>query len=87
MKNELTADRESERPVIREIVCVRKCGYIRPYTDTRAWLTRIIDHPVYGLVNGRQLVETEVWNHDCKMFLERRAHAREISGYSGRIHR
>lgn len=64
------------RSPIREIKCARGCGFKRPYTDADWYLTRIIDHPYYGLVSGENLVQLEMYNHDCSTFLERQAYAR-----------
>jgi hypothetical protein len=61
---------------IREIKCVRRCGYIRPYTDSPEWKMRIIDHPHYGPVSNEHLVELEVFDHNCDTWLEARDRAR-----------
>ena len=71
---------------IRKITCARGCGYVRPYHDNIEYLSRVIVHPLYGPINGQQLVEKDMWFHDCGWHIERRNRAREVTGYSGRVY-
>ena len=49
--------------------CPKLCGYYRPWHDSPAYYDRIVEHPLYGWVNGRQLVEQDIASHDCEQYL------------------
>lgn len=82
----MTHRKNTYHPVgrIRKVKCSRSCGYERPYTDTAWWLDQVIDHPVYGKINGNALVQREMWDHDCGEFKAAQERFRAISGYDGR---
>jgi hypothetical protein len=52
-------------PRIVNIDCPRKCGWFRAYTQRNEWMTKIVDHPLYGLLTEQELVNLEVTTHDC----------------------
>lgn len=83
-----TQAKQPERPraAIRKIECARGCGFRRPYTDAQWWLSRKITHPLYGFITGEQLVQQDLWNHVCEIYLERRERARKATGYKGRVY-
>lgn len=54
--------------------CPRRCGYFREWHATPTYLTQFIDHPLYGLISGEELVERDISTHSCGFF--RNAHSK-----------
>lgn len=50
---------------IHTIPCRYKCGWFRAWTEKPGWDDEIVDHPIYGPVTEKELVQLDVQNHDC----------------------
>lgn len=66
------------RPVVREYLCPRGCGWRRKYTDSPAWMERVIEHPLYGNVSGGSLLALDINNHQCGWHLDALRRLREL---------
>lgn len=58
-----------EGRIIRQ-ECLHRCGWARSWHDSPAYYARIIDHPLYGPISGRSLVEKDLTDHICGEYLE-----------------
>lgn len=56
------------RAQVRKIPCSRKCGYERPYTDSLRWMSDVISHPLWGKVTNKEVVQKDMYWHDCKAY-------------------
>jgi hypothetical protein len=50
---------------IHSIRCPRNCGWFRAYTERPGWDGQIVDHPTYGPITEKELVQLDVQSHDC----------------------
>lgn len=58
------------RAPVREFACPRGCGWKRRWTDSKEWMDRVIEHPIYGNVNGGTLLAIDINRHNCGFYLD-----------------
>lgn len=80
MKVQVTNPGFAERQIVRKYVCIRNCGWYRPYTDNARWLKKRIVHPMWGTVTQEVAVANDVYHHNCHEYTQARNRARKLFG-------